>query len=256
MIKAGIDIGSRTVKLVTVADGEIMVARKAQNTYNPVAVAKMLLEGISYDRLTATGYGRHIIKKHIDCDIVSEIKAFASGVRAVFPECRAVLDIGGQDTKTSALSVDGRVLKFEMNDKCAAGTGRFIEVMANAMDFSIEDFGVVALQAESAAKITNMCTVFAESEVISLINNGAKRDEVALGIHDAITRRVLTMLGRLPAFQNLVFAGGVARNVCIRHLLQQNLKIPVLVPDDPQIIGALGAALSNEVTPEQLPIFA
>ena len=115
MIKAGIDIGSRTVKLVTVADGEITATRKAHNTYNPVAVAKMLLEGISYDRLTATGYGRHIIKKHIDCDIVSEIKAFASGVRAVFPECRAVLDIGGQDTKTSALSVDGRVLKFEMN---------------------------------------------------------------------------------------------------------------------------------------------
>ena len=256
MIKAGIDIGSRTVKLVTVADGEITVTRKALNTYNPVAMAKMLLEGVSYDHLTATGYGRHIIKKHIDCDIVSEIKAFATGVRAVFPECRAVLDIGGQDTKTSALNADGRVLKFEMNDKCAAGTGRFIEVMANAMDFSIEDFGVVALQAESAAKITNMCTVFAESEVISLINNGAKRDEVALGIHDAITRRVLSMLGRLPTFDNLVFAGGVARNVCIRHLLQQNLKIPILVPDDPQIIGALGAALSNEVTLEQLPVFA
>ena len=255
MIKAGIDIGSRTVKLVTVTDGEITVTRKAHNTYNPVAVAKMLLEGIKYDCLTATGYGRHIIKKHIDCDIVSEIKAFAAGVKAVFPECRAVLDIGGQDTKTSALSVDGRVLKFEMNDKCAAGTGRFLEVMASAMDFSIEDFGAVALQAENAAKITNMCTVFAESEVISLINNGAKRDKVALGIHDAITRRVLSMLGRLPSFDNLVFAGGVARNVCIRHLLQQNLKIPVLVPDDPQIIGALGAALSNEVTPEQLPVF-
>jgi predicted CoA-substrate-specific enzyme activase len=251
MIKAGIDIGSRTVKLVTVIDGEISVTRKAQNTFSPVAVAKNLLDGINYDCLTATGYGRHIIKKNIDCEIVSEIKAFAVGVKAVFPECRAVLDIGGQDTKTSALSEDGHILKFEMNDKCAAGTGRFIEVMANAMDLSIEDFGSVALQAERAAKITNMCTVFAESEVISLINNGAKRDDVALGIHDAITRRVLSMLGRLPAFQNLVFAGGVAHNICIRHLLQRNLKIPVLVPDDPQIIGALGAALSNEVNIEQ-----
>ncbi len=246
MIQAGLDIGSRTVKLVTVTDGKITVSRKTQNTFDPVAVAKTLLDGVTFDYLTATGYGRHTIKKHMDCQVVSEIKAFATGVRAVFPECRAVLDIGGQDTKTSALNADGRVLKFEMNDKCAAGTGRFLEVMAQAMGYSIEEFGTVALQAGTAANISNMCTVFAESEVISLINNGAKRDEVALGIHHAITRRVLSMLGRLPPFSNLVFAGGVARNACIRHLLQESLKIPVLVPNDPQIIGALGAALSSK----------
>lgn len=145
----------------------------------------------------------------------------------------------------SYLDSGGRVLKFEMNDKCAAGTGRFLEIMASAMNYRIEDFGKAALQAGTAAKITSMCTVFAESEVVSLLNNGARREEVALGIHEAITMRVLSMLGRLPAFASLVFAGGVARNNCIRRLLEAHLKLPVLVPEEPQVVGALGAALST-----------
>jgi predicted CoA-substrate-specific enzyme activase len=133
-----------------------------------------------------------------------------------------------------------------MNDKCAAGTGRFLEIMAGALNYRVEDFGRAALEAQAAARISSMCTVFAESEVISLLNSGARREEVALGIHDAITRRVLSMLGRLPAFSSLVFAGGVARNPCIRQLLEHSLKIPVLVPEEPQTVGALGAALSRE----------
>jgi predicted CoA-substrate-specific enzyme activase len=246
MLSAGIDIGSRTVKLVAVTDGEIVVTRKANNTFNPVAVGKELLSDVKYDRLTATGYGRHIFSKFFDCVVISEIKAFAKGAFTLFPECRAILDIGGQDTKASSLSKEGRVLKFEMNDKCAAGTGRFLEIMASAMSYDIGGFGEAALQAKNAAKISNMCTVFAESEVISLINNGAERDEVALGIHYAITRRALSMLGRLHSFDSLVFAGGVAQNKCIRHLLQQELGLTVLVPDEPQIIGALGAALDPD----------
>jgi predicted CoA-substrate-specific enzyme activase len=245
MISAGIDIGSRTVKLVAVMDGKITVTRKANNSFEPVAVGREMLEGVLYDELTATGYGRHIFKQHFDCSVISEIKAFATGARALFPDCQAILDIGGQDTKVSYLGKDGRVLKFEMNDKCAAGTGRFLEIMAGAMNYRIEEFGEAALRANTAARISSMCTVFAESEVISLLNSGAKREDVALGIHDAITRRVLSMLGRLPAFSNLVFAGGVARNQCIRHLLERSLRLPVLVPDEPQIMGALGAALNN-----------
>lgn len=245
MHSVGIDIGSRTVKLVAVNDGQITVIRKVNNSYDPVAVGKELLEGVQYERLTATGYGRHIFKQHFDCTVISEIKAFATGAKALFPNCQAILDIGGQDTKVSYLSKDGRVLKFEMNDKCAAGTGRFLEIMAGAMDYRIENFGEAALQAKAAAKISSMCTVFAESEVITLLNSGAKREDVALGIHEAITRRVLSMLGRLPVFDSLVFAGGVAHNKCIKHLLKQSLKLPVLVPEEPQVVGALGAALNN-----------
>jgi predicted CoA-substrate-specific enzyme activase len=243
MLSAGIDIGSRTVKLVAVNDGKITVVRKADNSFDPVAVGRELLEGIKYDRLTATGYGRHIFRQQFDCMVISEIKAFAAGARAVFPDCQAILDIGGQDTKVSYLSKDGRVMKFEMNDRCAAGTGRFLEIMASAMNYKIEDFGEAALHAETAAKISSMCTVFAESEVISLLNGGARRESVALGIHEAITRRVLSMLGRLPASDSLVFTGGVARNKCIGQLMAKSLKLPVLVPEEPQVVGALGAAL-------------
>ena len=245
MISTGIDIGSRTVKVVVIKNGVISIVRKANNTYDPVAVGKEMLDDIDYGTITATGYGRHIFRQHFDCAVISEIKAFANGASILFPNCGAILDIGGQDTKVSSLTKDGRVLKFEMNDKCAAGTGRFLEIMAGALNYRIEDFGAIALKAENACKISSMCTVFAESEVISLLNSGAKRDEVALGIHNAITKRALSMLGRLPVFESLVFAGGVALNKCIRQLLEQSLKLPVLVPEDPQIVGALGAALSQ-----------
>lgn len=246
MLSAGMDIGSRTVKLVVVEDEEIKVMRKANNTFDPVAVGKELLKDVKYDLLTATGYGRHIFGQHFDCTVISEIKAFATGAITLFPDCQAILDIGGQDTKVSFLTRGGRVLKFEMNDKCAAGTGRFLEIMASAMNYRIEDFGEAALESKNARKISNMCTVFAESEVISLLNSGAKRDEVALGIHEAIAKRALSMLGRLPAFDSLVFAGGVAQNRCIKHLLERSLKVQVLIPEEPQIVGALGAALSTD----------
>jgi len=245
MIRAGIDIGSRTVKLVALKDEKITVMKRAHNTFDPVSLGRELLDGVEYDSLTATGYGRHMFNRHFDCIVISEIKAFAIGAYYLFPGCGAILDIGGQDTKVSALSSEGRILKFEMNDKCAAGTGRFLEIMASAMNYRIEDFGRMALKAKGACKISNMCTVFAESEVISLLNSGARREEVALGIHQSITKRALTMLGRLPAFESLVFAGGVAHNNCIKRLIEESLKIPVLVPDEPQVVGALGAALCS-----------
>jgi predicted CoA-substrate-specific enzyme activase len=245
MLSVGIDIGSRTVKMVAVENSRVVTARRADNSFDPVAVGTALLEGVRYDCLTATGYGRHIFRQHFDCTVISEIKAFATGARALFPDCRAILDIGGQDTKVSYLSEEGRVLKFEMNDKCAAGTGRFLEIMAGAMNYRIDGFGTAALSSDTPAKISAMCTVFAESEVISLLNSGVRREDVALGIHKAITRRVLSMLGRLPAFEGLVFAGGAARNPCLRRLLEKSLKVPVMVPEDPQMVGALGAALEN-----------
>jgi predicted CoA-substrate-specific enzyme activase len=244
MRSAGIDIGSRTVKLVVVEDGRVVHARKENNSFDPVSVGSALLDGVPYDSLTATGYGRHIFRQHFECAVVSEIKAFAAGARFLVPDYRAILDIGGQDTKVSCLGPDGRVLKFEMNDKCAAGTGRFLEIMAGAMNYRIEDFGEAALRSSSPARISSMCTVFAESEVISLLHTGVSRDDVALGIHEAIARRVISMLGRLPKFDSLVFAGGVARNPCLKRLLETLLGITVSVPADPQVVGALGAALT------------
>ncbi len=245
MYSAGLDIGSRTIKLAIVADGKLIASRKVESSYDPLGAARRLLNGLHYDALVATGYGRHTFAAHHPCQVISEIKAFAQGAHVACPGAEAVLDIGGQDTKTIALAPNGSVLKFEMNDRCAAGTGRFLEIMANALHYSMEEFAQAAASAKQARAISSMCTVFAESEVISAIAGGAPRDEVALGIHEAILQRVLTMVGRLPRFGGLVFAGGVAYNACLRQLLAARLGVPLVVPPDPQIIGALGAALEG-----------
>jgi predicted CoA-substrate-specific enzyme activase len=245
MRSVGIDIGSRTVKLIAMEDGEPLLSRKADSSYDPLAVCMELLNDVDYDTLIATGYGRHMLGEHYDCRVISEIKSFATGARVLFPDCRAILDIGGQDIKTISLDETGRVLKFEMNDRCAAGTGRFLEIMSAALHYPLVDFGEAAIQAEKAEKISSMCTIFAESEVISLLTRGARREEVALGIHEAIAQRILSMLGRLPSVPGLVFAGGVSYNQCIRHLLAKSLGIQLLIPPDPQTVGALGAAVAG-----------
>jgi predicted CoA-substrate-specific enzyme activase len=243
MVDVGIDIGSRTVKLVAIENDKLIVSHKDDSSYDPMAVCRRLLEGLDYTTLTATGYGRMMFSRHFNCKVISEIKAFAVGAHAKFPESSAVLDIGGQDTKAICLDSSGRIIKFEMNDRCAAGTGRFLEIIAAALQYRISEFGEAALTAQKAEKISSMCTVFAESEVISLITGGAQREEIALGIHEAIIQRTLGMLGRLPELSPLVFAGGVALNQCIRQLLCTYRDIELLVPSDPQIIGAFGAAI-------------
>ncbi len=243
MKSAGIDVGSRTVKLVIVEDERIICSRKQENSFDSLAVIRNLLDGAAYDAITATGYGRHLFTQHFDGRTISEIAAFAKGTRHLFPTCRAVLDIGGQDTKAIALDEQGRVRKFEMNDKCAAGTGRFLEIMALALGYSLPEFGAAALSGEQSEKINSMCTVFAESEVISMISRGAKREQVALGIHQAVASRSVAMLQKIAAQGEVAFVGGVALNPAMRGLVQTALQTTLLTPDDPQIVGALGAAL-------------
>jgi predicted CoA-substrate-specific enzyme activase len=181
---------------------------------------------------------------HLDCPVISEITAFVLGARLYPEECGSILDIGGQDTKAISLETGGRLCKFEMNDRCAAGTGRFLEVMATALGFTLEEFPKAALSATGAVKINSMCTVFAESEVVSLISRGAGRGEVALGIHRAIVSRSAGLLKRVAPAGKIFFAGGVALNRCVRILLEEETGRPVFVPPDPQMIGAIGAALS------------
>jgi len=242
---AGIDIGSRTVKLAIIEDGRLVLSRKTLTSYNPLETARELIGDAVFDALTATGYGRHLIKGHLDCPVISEIKAFSVGSRFFSQDCQSILDIGGQDTKAISLDREGNMRKFEMNDKCAAGTGRFLEVMATALGFSLEEFSQAALSAEKAIKINSTCTVFAESEVVSLTAKGVPRNEVALGIHKAIVSRSVGLLKKVAVPGTIFFAGGVARNACVRVLLEQEMGSPVFVPTDPQIVGAVGAALSS-----------
>jgi len=239
----GLDIGSRTIKLVACENGTVVLRRKALTSHDPLAVCRSLLKDAPEVSIIATGYGRHLVKGYLPCETVSEIKAFAAGARAVLPSCRTVLDIGGQDTKAISLNENGRIDNFQMNDKCAAGTGRFLEIMATALGLSLDDFMASALSAENAHPINSMCTVFAESEVISTIARGVSRTAIALGIHQAIAARTVTLLERVSVADDILFAGGVALNGCMKEQVEKMLHHPIHVPEDPQMIGALGCAL-------------
>jgi predicted CoA-substrate-specific enzyme activase len=241
---AGLDIGSRTIALVEMDDGNIRRSEVVETTFDPLQQCAKLLEDKSYDLLVATGYGRHLAQANFADQVITEIKAFALGCYHVFPQCRTILDIGGQDTKAISLGDDGRVIDFQMNDRCAAGTGKFLEVMAAAMGLSLEEMGRIALEATGEVKISSMCTVFAESEVTGLIARGTPRPEISRGLHEAICDRAVALLKRVGVRREVVFAGGVARNPCLRSLLEERLGIAPLIPEDPQIVGALGAALS------------
>jgi len=240
---AGIDIGSRTIELVIVESGNIIKKNQTNTGYDPVRSASKLLDGHNYDCMVATGYGRDIFQLAYGSQTVTEIKAYARGVTEMYPSAQTILDIGGQDSKAISLLHNGKINKFEMNDRCAAGTGKFLEVMANALEFPIEQFGDEALKASKDLKINSMCTVFAESEVTSLIAKGHNRYEIARGLHASVVRRSVSMLKRISILGEVVFAGGVANNACIRHLLADALKQEINVPDDPQFVGAFGAAL-------------
>ncbi len=243
--RVGIDIGSRTVKVVVAESGKMILTRKAINSFDPIGVCRELLDGLEYDKIVATGYGRHMFSEYFECRVITEISAFARGAASLFGSCRSILDIGGQDTKAISLDENGKLRKFEMNDKCAAGTGRFLEIMAVALGYSIDDFAIAAMAAEKAERINSMCTVFAESEVISLTTRGADRTEVALGIHQSIARRSTAMLKKVSIESDIVFAGGVALNPCMRDLISSSIGKPLLIPEDPQTVGALGCALGE-----------
>jgi predicted CoA-substrate-specific enzyme activase len=242
---AGLDIGSRTIALVEWDGQQIGRAEVVDTGTDPVGNARLLLEGGSYDRLVATGYGRNLaVQRQLATEVISEIKAYGLGAYHLYPDVATVLDIGGQDSKVIHVGPGGRVLRFEMNDRCAAGTGRFLENMAYTLGMKVDEFGPHALEAGGrAVHISSMCTVFAESEVVSLIARGEDSHRVALGLHQAIVNRVSGMIRRVGAKERFVFAGGVAQNPCLQQLFAASLEVSLTVPDEPQIVGALGAAL-------------
>ncbi len=244
MRTAGIDIGSRAIKLVLCEDGRVAHSAVDDTGSDPLAVCRRLLDRVDYDRIAGTGYGRHLFKEHWPgVETISEIKAVAIGATALIPDCRTIIDVGGQDSKAIALDARGRVQKFVMNDRCAAGTGQFLEMMATALGFTRAEFVAAARQARQAQKLSSMCSVFAQSEVVSLIARGASKDEMALGIHESIAARTTAMASGVPLEPAVVFTGGCAQNECLAALISDALKQPVRVPGSPQTVAALGCAL-------------
>ena len=245
MRTAGLDIGSRSIELVVVdaLKGAILFSREAETTPDIAAVCRTMMDPVSFDRIIVTGYGRAMAEVSFGFPSVTEIKAYARGAHAVFPGCRTVLDIGGQDTKAIALDGSGRAVDFEMNDRCAAGTGRFLEMIAAALKYRLPELAAGALSGKNGVHISSMCAVFAESEVIGLLSKGARREDIAFAVHRSIASRTRTMLARVGINSPVVFAGGGARNACLVRLIGSELSTDLLVPPEPQMLGALGAAL-------------
>lgn len=248
---AGVDVGSATTKAVLVdAEGRIAAYTILRSGGNLAAAAVRALDGVfeqagaprdAAGAIVATGYGRENVAERTRA--VTEITCHARGAHALDPEVRSVIDIGGQDSKAIALDARGMVRKFEMNDKCAAGTGRFLEVMARTLEVELNDIGPMALTADRASKISSTCTVFAESEVVSLLAQGESVARILAGLCQAITQRVNSLASRVGMTPKVMMTGGVAKNAGVLRGLEGALNLPISVPDEPQITGALGAAL-------------
>ena len=245
---AGVDIGSTMTKVV-IMNRAILASvigptgpehRKLANRVMEEALAKA---GLSFDEITyvvATGYGR--INVPFADKQITEISCHARGVSYLLPGVRTVIDIGGQDSKGIKLS-NGRVVDFVMNDKCAAGTGRFLEVTAEELGVKLDDMGRLSLGAKNKVEISSTCTVFAAQEVVSKLSEGVPLPDIIAGLHEAIATRIYGMVRRLKIEREVAITGGGAKNIGLVRALEAKLGYPVLVPPEPLLTGAIGAAL-------------
>jgi predicted CoA-substrate-specific enzyme activase len=258
-IYVGVDIGSLSSEALLLRGDRVLSYTIAGTGANPQRAARRCLEealceaGLKEDAISAavaTGYGRMRVP-FADREM-TEISCHARGAHFLFPGTRTVIDIGGQDSKVITLDERGGVSDFVMNDKCAAGTGRFLEVMAAALETEVTDMGRRSLLSKRRVSISSMCTVFAESEVISFIAEGYRREEIIRGLHEAISRRIFRMTKRLRVQEEITFSGGVAKNRGIAETLKALFGTKINIPDEPQIVGALGAALyARDMVQEQ-----
>ncbi|MFZ2397039.1 MAG: acyl-CoA dehydratase activase [Smithella sp.] len=250
MQTAGIDIGSITAKAALFAEKKIIATKVIFTGYNAEAAGLKVYEEVlkeagidksAVKKIVSTGYGRNSVK--FADKSFTEIMCHAAGAHFLNPHIRSIIDIGGQDSKAILLDDNGKVKNFVMNDKCAAGTGRFLEVMARAMEVSLDEFGTMSIKSKNPSKISSLCTVFAESEVISLIAKGEQRQDIIAGIHESIASRISSMVGRVGIKEPVMITGGVARNIGVIHALEKKLGMNIEVSPYAQVNGAIGAAI-------------
>lgn len=251
MLVAGVDVGSTQTKAVLLDEGRRIVGRALTSTgAHVVRAAERSFETALEDAgveahdvgyVIGTGYGRY--KVTFGNDQVTEISCHAKGAHFLFPCTRTVLDIGGQDTKAIRLDEQGEVTDFCMNDKCAAGTGRFLEAAAEVMELELDEIGPLALQARVPIKITNVCTVFVETEILSHLARGRKVSDVLAGVHRAIGRRAVGLMRRVGLEPEFTFTGGVSRNPGMCTALEERVGVKLNVSPESHYMGAIGAAL-------------
>ena len=254
MISAGIDIGSINTKVVLYDDDRSVVIHQCceptgfkpklagESTFRHCLRATALSEK-EIGWIVATGYGRHTVR--FARESITEISALARGVHYLFPDVRTVFDIGGQDSKVVALDPTGKVRSFAMNDRCAAGTGHFLQTMANALKIKIEEFGRLALESSNPVLVSSLCVVMAESEILSLVAEDRPVPDIIAGIHYALARRVVNLAASTGTTQPVAFCGGVAHNRGVCAALEDILGVALQVPTEPITVSALGAALTR-----------
>ena len=250
MYFAGVDIGSTMTKTVLIdMNGEILSVikgptgpehRQLANEVMKMALdqANLRLDDISY--IVATGYGR--LNVPFADRQITELTCHSRGVSHLFPNVQTAIDIGGQDAKCMKID-NGKMINFIMNDKCAAGTGRFLEMIADTLGIKLEELGEISLQSTKKIQISNLCTIFAQQEVISQLSNGKNLEDIIAGLHDALASRVAGLARRLKLEPDVVLTGGVGKNIGIVKAMKENLDCNLLVPEDPLLTGALGAAI-------------
>ena len=251
MSNAGIDMGAQFIKVVIVDDGKIVGRSMVPTGFEPLEAAKKALDeaikkaGISRDdvkKIVATGAGRKSLT-FADSNI-TEVTADARGVNRNNPSVRTIVDIGGEEARGISCDAQGKVLDFAKNDKCAAGSGAFVESMARALEVKVPVLIELSLKSTKDAPINATCAVFAESEVVSLIHSKIDKADIAHAIHDAIASRVSSMVRRIQIENDVALIGGVANNAAIVDAMKKHLGVELIVPENPEYVSALGAALS------------
>jgi predicted CoA-substrate-specific enzyme activase len=251
MLTCGVDIGASTIDIVLfngtqiietmVIDTGALPKKNAQQAFDNLLRAAQISPS-NIDRIVATGYGRNYFEQADRA--ATEILCHARGVAFLFPMVRTIIDIGGQDSKLIEVGNGGKVLSFVMNDRCAAGTGKFIEMVAHTLGIPLEDSGQAVEGITEICEISSMCAVFAESEIIGLLHKGVAREVILRGVFRSVARRTLGMAGKIGLRDEIIFTGGVAKNRGVWQALRQETgNRNILVPAEPQITGALGAAI-------------
>ncbi len=250
MIYAGIDIGSITAKAALIEEGKLLGTHVAPTGYDPKAAGIKVLDAVletnkltkkDVSTIVSTGYGRASVD--FADKSMTEIICHGTGAHFINPKIRGIIDVGGQDSKAILLNTTGQIENFAMNDKCAAGTGRFLEVMAKALEIELDQLGDFGLQSQEPVKISSICTVFAESEVISMIAQQKKREDIIAGIHNSAASRISILARKIDIKDPITMTGGVAKNKGMVAAISKHLGLNIDVGDQPQENGAIGAAV-------------